>query len=464
MKIDNRTLSIWAFAVSFAYILSFLFEGQILYRILDTEKIDSSGYILMTITAHFLGQFTCGLFCKSPIAARKIKLISLGICFLMTVPFLFELTCVYTIALMIAGYFAGSAVAAWGYYLKAYTPKNERIKSCADVLIISNFIMIVINVISINLSTIVGLVMSMVCLAVGMLFIWKLPVAEQTGWMNPTSHSSLSLRKPMKVLFLFVAVITINSGLMYQVINPCFSQLTFLTSWYWAVPYIGALIVMRNLPVRLNRPAFLYAGMAMIMAAFLFFMIHRRSSVDYVLIDTLMLGACGILDLFWWSIIGEILEYAKNPTMVFGIGLSANVFGVLCGDVIGLGVTAAGLQEAQIAVIALCVVCVTLIILPPLNRQLTFLLKSHVYLSSYSELSIGAQKKAAAAIAPLDPLTERENEILQLVLEGKSNREISETSFVTENTVKTHLKSIFSKYGVGSRAELISLLLRSKDF
>lgn len=46
---------------------------------------------------------------------------------------------------------------------------------------------------------------------------------------------------------------------------------------------------------------------------------------------------------------------------------------------------------------------------------------------------------------------------------GKGNREIALESGISENTVKTHLKSIFSKYAVSSRAELISLLLRSRE-
>ncbi len=145
--------------------------------------------------------------------------------------------------------------------------------------------------------------------------------------------------RPLIILFLFVAIITVNSGLMYQVINPAFEHLTGLTSWYWAVPYIVALAVMRSLPRRISRSVFLYVGMAMIMGAFISFMLLKRGAIDYLAVDTLMLGACGFFDLFWWSILGEMLEYGDNPAKLFGIGLSANVLGVLCGDLIGIGVT-----------------------------------------------------------------------------------------------------------------------------
>lgn len=463
LKISGRTLSVCAFSFLFAYILSFLFEGQVLYSLLDTGAVDASRFVLAAIIAHFFGLFTSGFFCKSPKSAKKVMIGGMGICLPLTATFLFANSALWMASLIAAGYISGCAVAAWGYFLKEYTPKNRRIRSCADVLIYSNLIMIAINVVAINLSVVAGLVLSMLCLPVGMALTWLLPEGDNKLWTAKAPKPVSDIRKPMGVLFLFVAVITVNSGLMYQVINPSFDHLAWLTSWYWSVPYIVALAVMRNLPVRMKRPVFLYVGIGMIMGAFVSFMLLGRSAADYFVVDTLMLGACGIFDLFWWSIIGETLDYARNPVMVFGIGLSANVFGVFCGDVAGVSITSIQLPGSQITVIALCVLCITLIILPPLNRQLALLLKTHAYLSAYSALPEKKQEQVAAAIQPVNPLTERESELLKLVLDGKTNKEIATESFVTENTVKTHLKSIYSKYAVASRAELISLLLRSQD-
>ena len=53
-----------------------------------------------------------------------------------------------------------------------------------------------------------------------------------------------------------------------------------------------------------------------------------------------------------------MLDYSDNPAQTFGIGLSANVFGVLCGGVLGMTVTSIGLPGAELMVIALTVVCV----------------------------------------------------------------------------------------------------------
>jgi DNA-binding CsgD family transcriptional regulator len=249
---------------------------------------------------------------------------------------------------------------------------------------------------------------------------------------------------------------------MYQVINPAFEHLTKLTSWYWAVPYIIALLIMRNLPSEVNRANILYVGMAMIMGAFISFMLLERNASNYFIVDTLMLGACGIFDLFWWSIIGEMLEYAENAAKVFGIGLSANVFGVLSGGALGMAITSIQLPSANVAVIALTVVCVTLVMLPPLNRQLVMLLKNHTYLTAYDRMSEKQQTNIRLSMKTLEELTAREQEVLQHILSGESNREIAGSLFISESTVKTHVRNIFSKYEVGSRAELISILFKNK--
>ena len=55
----------------------------------------------------------------------------------------------------------------------------------------------------------------------------------------------------------------------------------------------------------------------------------------------------------------------------------------------------------------------------------------------------------------IQSLTNREKEILSLVAKGLSNKEISEKLYVSELTVKTHLKNIFKKLNVSSRTQAI---------
>jgi len=54
-------------------------------------------------------------------------------------------------------------------------------------------------------------------------------------------------------------------------------------------------------------------------------------------------------------------------------------------------------------------------------------------------------------------ITPRELEILQLIAEGLSNKEIAERVYVSENTVKTHSSSVFSKLGARRRTQAVQL-------
>jgi DNA-binding NarL/FixJ family response regulator len=58
-------------------------------------------------------------------------------------------------------------------------------------------------------------------------------------------------------------------------------------------------------------------------------------------------------------------------------------------------------------------------------------------------------------------LTQREREVLELVSAGMSNREIANKLFVSENTVKTHLRNVMDKYHFKNRAEAAAYIARS---
>ena len=54
-------------------------------------------------------------------------------------------------------------------------------------------------------------------------------------------------------------------------------------------------------------------------------------------------------------------------------------------------------------------------------------------------------------------ITRRELEILELIAQGLSNREIAEKLFVSENTVKTHSSRVFDKLGARRRTQSVQL-------
>jgi NarL family two-component system response regulator LiaR len=63
--------------------------------------------------------------------------------------------------------------------------------------------------------------------------------------------------------------------------------------------------------------------------------------------------------------------------------------------------------------------------------------------------------------APGLDLTEREREVLALMIEGLNNTQIAGRLTVSPSTIKSHVSNILSKLGVSSRTEAVALALRS---
>ena len=57
-------------------------------------------------------------------------------------------------------------------------------------------------------------------------------------------------------------------------------------------------------------------------------------------------------------------------------------------------------------------------------------------------------------------LTPRELDVLRLLVEGRSDREIGEALFIGTRTVQTHVSNLFAKLGVNTRAEAAAVAVR----
>jgi NarL family two-component system response regulator LiaR len=63
---------------------------------------------------------------------------------------------------------------------------------------------------------------------------------------------------------------------------------------------------------------------------------------------------------------------------------------------------------------------------------------------------------------PGQDLTEREREVLSLMVEGLNNTQIAARLFVSPSTIKSHVSHILSKLGVASRTEAVALAIRHR--
>jgi LuxR family maltose regulon positive regulatory protein len=65
-------------------------------------------------------------------------------------------------------------------------------------------------------------------------------------------------------------------------------------------------------------------------------------------------------------------------------------------------------------------------------------------------------QKQPAQSELVEPLSERELEVLQLIAEGLTNPEIASKLYLSLNTVKVHTRNIYGKLGVNNRTQAVA--------
>ncbi len=460
---QQQKFSIASISLFAGWLLSFLFEGEVLNHLISASEADGGLIGLMVIAVHFAGLFSCGFLIKRTSSAKMVMLAGVLVCFAGSLIFLMPFSMLWYLSAIAMAYYAGLFIASWGYFYKWSTPRERRLQTAADVLIYANILMIIVNVITNHVSAFLGFGLSSLILLAAIPFTYRLETevdvlqTESEILENPAVKNTMF--KPFVFLCLFIVIITINSGIMYQAVRPAFAHLGLLATYYWAVPYILALLILRSLPSDFNRAYVLYIALAMMGISYLLFMVLNTDATAYLLINTLMLGAFGVFDLFWWSLIGDFLDSTKEAAKVMGIGLSMNVLGILLGGFAGSAMMDAVRQPHEAALIALAVVFIVIALMPVLNSQLNRFFEDHAFV-----MKLAKEIEADETMDPLKTfkntyqLTDREGEIIDLLVQGYTYKGISEKLVVSENTIKFHSRNIYQKLQINNKMELIKLI------
>src|SRR5699024_156813 len=86
---------------------------------------------------------------------------------------------------------------------------------------------------------------------------------------------------------------------------------------------------------------------------------------------------------------------------------------------------------------------------------------SHDLVKDYRKLASNGVEEEPQVQRPLHLYTKRECEVLQLLTDGQSNREIAETLSISEKTVKNHVSSLFKKMQVKDRTQAVVRAIRN---
>jgi DNA-binding CsgD family transcriptional regulator len=188
-----------------------------------------------------------------------------------------------------------------------------------------------------------------------------------------------------------------------------------------------------------------------------------------VLIEAAFAG----LDLYIWTTLGDLAFIYGTPFKFFGFVLAAMLSSILAGKLISTELLK--LAEYPLfftALFAAAAIFLTYTVIPWLNELIQKDLyrffgsdKKSAQAAQHDENAAMEKKKeqnpfdlAVKSLLPGQKLTPREIEVVALLLKGLTNGEIASQLFISENTLKTHLRNIYPKFGVLQKKELLFLV------
>lgn len=458
----------------YGWVLVMPLNGPVLRILFEEASLIKPLLIASLLLVHIGGLATGALLVKSIQGAWYAMFTSVIISMVGSGIFLTDFSDLWTATAVVMAFLAGLYLSSLGYFLKFHIPSEKRFVAVADILIGANLLMIVINVLTLNWDVRSGELLALVLLLCALLSLLRLQRIVINGVAQQKDEEALrpvqkTLIRPFVWLCVFIALITLNAGITQQVVMPVFQPFMLLTSVYWAMPYIVALLVLRNLPKQLNRAQMLYVALAMMGLGYLLFARLQVSASSFLLINSLMLFAIGVFDLFWWSLMASFLDYANRPALILGLGLAANTLGTIIGRITGEDmVRMPGSSTSDITFNAFVVIFISLAIIPLLNSELSRLFSQHVFLMNLApyrkqkdtvdQMEMEVSVNPLIALQESYQLTDREMEVVELLNQGYTYKAISDALIISENTTKYHAKNIYQKMHVNNKMELIKLI------
>ncbi|MEM5768997.1 MAG: LuxR C-terminal-related transcriptional regulator [Bacillota bacterium] len=428
--------------------MSVPYEGQLVYTLADHFHMDSYRLLTGSLFMQMVGLLAGGLFIRSMKASRTVLLFAIPFCMLCTAVFLFPVYELWVVSLFACSAASGACIASCGYFLRGSTVAGQRFRVVANIIVIISVMKLLINGLVLYVSANAGVILLTAVLGTAWYFSFHLHKFHEGEFPHP-SYDRKRFAQALLLLCLFISISTIDFGIMILTIMPAYQHISWLSSWYWLLPYVGAALAMKRIPALVERNNMLFIALGMIGLGFILFLVLGQSLIGYLVVFTLMMGAWAMFDVFWWSMLGEMLDMHKNAAIVLGLGFCANAMGVLHGKQIAHA-TQPGFEATMIS---LGVICATVVLLPILHKSIAKLLpENRIALPE----SAPEEMQHLPASDGAELLSERERQIAALLLKGRTSKLIAAELFLSENTVKTHVKNIYSKLNVRSRAELFN--------
>lgn len=448
----------WSFALFLGWLLSFPLHGPLLTVLASLRGGNETALGLSFTLFHGVGLAVFGLVLPMRHWRQAMESGSLA-CLLLSGLAYWSAGSLLVVWMGALGLAAALFIVGWSHPYVAMTAGN-RVEFMAALTFAANAFLYALNAVAGTLP------FGLMFLAVNMLLVASYSLSRGQPVPETKPAGPVGAGFPVALLCIFCLLILglyINGGLLYNLIYPTFQRFRHLDRYYQLVPYLATLALIWRFGGQKNQRFTLYAGVTLLGLGFVSFGLLPSSRTGYFITETLILSAFALLDVFVWTLLAEISELHGHTFRVFGLGLAVNVLALFLGGVSGERLGRAGPEYPLLTgLLASGAVFATLALLPVMDHRAAKDLQRR----------IREERSAPAEANPtLDPentlpgagsLTGRELEIVRLIIGGATNAEIAAKLYISENTVKVHIKNINRKLGVANKYELLVALIKAQ--
>ena len=447
----------------FGWLLSFAFYGPIMVGAEKHYGLNGNVLVALFTLCHCLGFIMGSMLGKKKDQWYRFMYISALITLVSHLLMLIPSSFIWYFGMVVSGVCSAFYILGWSYFFSFSSEVDRRVDIMVPVIVASNLILVGMSRVENWFSFPVLWVLSSGLLVATMVILIRMPLKLKKRLSAPMASQPMP-KILLGIIGLFIFSIYINGGFMYRIILPVMEEGFENPGSFQNVTYILVLVAIYKFRRKISYDLLLYLGVGLLGLAFVSFALLDKGIAGFFMAIGLVEASFSIIDLFIWTVMSNLAFVYGSSFQFFGIAMAATTGSILVGDLIGDRLLHIGANHRLItALLASASIFIALIVMPWLSR---FIESKMMWMNKEKDSKQEDGEPQDVFITQFlsigDELTDRQMEITRLVLKGMTNKEIAEQLFISENTVKTHIKNVCNKFGVTKKRDLIHLATREE--
>jgi DNA-binding CsgD family transcriptional regulator/MFS family permease len=432
----NYIFIILSYGFFLGWMLSFPYNGPIYEYISYWYNFSGEYYPLAYIGVPIVFLVFFGVIKSRETYPKRLTIYSLVVCFAGNLLLFFGVTYWYIIFTFM-GIASVLFVIGWSYFFTISASYKDKIKVMGFTIVLGNLVLYLINImVKLGFET-YAMNSLLVVLSLSLLASNFLTFERSYDYAFDTSKN---IKKLIILIAAILFLINVNDGLSSKLIEPLFMEIEEHIIFYKRIPYIMAIIVLVVFSDKLSHLSSFYIAIFLLGMSNVALMVLGINELGFYVNETMLQWGLGIGDLFIWTVVGHVGHLYGRPYKITSFALISLLTSVFLGRILGIIFSSSPDGGLYTIAVSFTTVFVTILIIPNLfdtiDREVVKIKEENKF-----------EKK-------VNTLTEREIEIYNLLIKGKKNHEIAEELYITDNTLKTHLRNIYKKLNVAGKKEL----------